>query len=93
MNMLQHRWLELLKNYDISILYQPGKANAVAAALSRKALVWQLGILEGGVETVSLGGSVTFSTANSIGYFSSSQHFSFCRGLVFIAYLGVCLPL
>ncbi|XP_070002867.1 uncharacterized protein [Nicotiana sylvestris] len=31
------RWLELLKDYDITILYHPGKANVVDDALSRKA--------------------------------------------------------
>ncbi|WMV38063.1 hypothetical protein MTR67_031448 [Solanum verrucosum] len=29
------RWLELLKDYDMSILYHPGKANVLADALSR----------------------------------------------------------
>ena len=29
--------MELLKDYDITILYHPGKANVVANALSRKA--------------------------------------------------------
>ncbi|WMV33653.1 hypothetical protein MTR67_027038 [Solanum verrucosum] len=29
------RWLELLKDYDMSILYHPGKANVVDDALSR----------------------------------------------------------
>ncbi|XP_070010593.1 uncharacterized protein [Nicotiana sylvestris] len=32
-----HRWLELLKDYDVTILYHPGKANVVADTLSRKA--------------------------------------------------------
>ena len=34
--MRQRRWLELLKDYDCSILYHPGKANVVADAMSRK---------------------------------------------------------
>ncbi|XP_070025228.1 uncharacterized protein [Nicotiana sylvestris] len=32
------RWLELLKDYDIDILYHPGKANFVADALSQKSM-------------------------------------------------------
>ncbi|KAH0776134.1 hypothetical protein KY290_007545 [Solanum tuberosum] len=35
LNLRQMRWLELLKDYDMSILYHPGKANVVADALSR----------------------------------------------------------
>ncbi|KAH0661672.1 hypothetical protein KY284_026603 [Solanum tuberosum] len=36
LNLRQRRWLELLKDYDIDILYHPGKENIVVDALSRK---------------------------------------------------------
>ncbi|GJX15778.1 putative reverse transcriptase domain-containing protein [Tanacetum coccineum] len=36
LNMRQHRWLELLRDYDCDIRYHPGKANIVADALIRK---------------------------------------------------------
>ena len=36
LNLRQHRWLELIKDYDLEIHYHPGKANLVADALSRK---------------------------------------------------------
>ncbi|GKG31191.1 putative reverse transcriptase domain-containing protein [Tanacetum coccineum] len=35
LNMRQHRWLELLSNYDCELCYHLGKANVVADALSR----------------------------------------------------------
>ena len=38
LNMRQRRWLELLNDYDYTILYHPGKANVVADALSRKSV-------------------------------------------------------
>ena len=38
LNMRQRRWLELIKDYDLQILYHPGKANTVADALSRKSI-------------------------------------------------------
>ena len=34
LNILQRRLLELLKNYDMSVLYNPGKANVVMDALN-----------------------------------------------------------
>jgi hypothetical protein len=39
LNMRQRRWLELIKDYDPSLQYHPGKANMVADALSRKVYV------------------------------------------------------
>jgi hypothetical protein len=36
LNLRQHRWLELIKDYDIGINYHPGKANIIADALSHK---------------------------------------------------------
>ena len=35
LNIRQRRWLEFLKDYDMSVHYHPGKANVVADALSR----------------------------------------------------------
>ena len=34
--MRQRRWMEYLEDYDFTLHYPPGKANAVADALSRK---------------------------------------------------------
>nr|GEX80054.1 putative reverse transcriptase domain-containing protein [Tanacetum cinerariifolium] len=39
LNMRQHRWLELLADYDCKIRYHPGKANIVADALSQKMII------------------------------------------------------
>ena len=36
LNLRQRRWLELIKDYDCTIEYHPGKANVVVDALSRK---------------------------------------------------------
>ena len=36
LNMRQRRWMELLKDYDFTLEYHPGKANVVADALNRK---------------------------------------------------------
>ena len=38
LNMRQRKWLELLKDYDLTIHYHPEKANVVADALSRKSM-------------------------------------------------------
>jgi hypothetical protein len=34
LNLRQHRWLELIKDYDVGINYHPGNTNVVADALS-----------------------------------------------------------
>ena len=36
LNLRQRQWLELIKDYDCTIEYHPGKANVVVDALSRK---------------------------------------------------------
>nr|GEX37585.1 putative reverse transcriptase domain-containing protein [Tanacetum cinerariifolium] len=46
LNMRQHRWLELLSDYDCDIRYHPGKANVVADALSCKILEAQIEALK-----------------------------------------------
>ena len=39
LNLRQRRWLELLKDYDMSVLYHSSKANVVADAFSQSPLV------------------------------------------------------
>ena len=36
LNMRHHRWLELIKDYDLEVHYHPRRVNVVADALSRK---------------------------------------------------------
>jgi hypothetical protein len=36
LNLMQRRWLELIKDYDLGMNYQPGKANVVVDALIRR---------------------------------------------------------
>ncbi|GKV24943.1 hypothetical protein SLEP1_g34480 [Rubroshorea leprosula] len=67
LNMRQRRWLELLKDYNLTISYHPGKANKVADALSRKSsgtassiLATQKELLE---DLQALGTQLNFSTA------------------------------
>ena len=38
LNMRQRRWMEFLEDYEFTLHYQPGKANVVVDALSRKSL-------------------------------------------------------
>ncbi|GJZ39371.1 putative reverse transcriptase domain-containing protein [Tanacetum coccineum] len=45
--MRQHRWLELLADYDCEICYHPRKANVIADALSRKEQIKPLRISHG----------------------------------------------
>ena len=35
LNLCQRRWLEFLKDYDMSVHYHPGKANVLANTLRR----------------------------------------------------------
>jgi hypothetical protein len=42
LNLMQGRWLELIKDYDLGINYQPGKANVLADALSCRSHVSQV---------------------------------------------------
>jgi hypothetical protein len=46
LNMRQRRWLELIKDYNLSLQYHPGKANVLADALSHKVYMNCLSIEE-----------------------------------------------
>ena len=60
LNLRQHRWMELIKDYDCVIDYRPGKANVVADALSRetvqtlRALNAHLSLLDDGTVVAEL---------------------------------------
>ncbi|WMV25259.1 hypothetical protein MTR67_018644 [Solanum verrucosum] len=56
LNLRQRRWMELLKDYDVTIQYNPAKANVVANTLSQKAL----GISERGGVLASIEVRATF---------------------------------
>jgi hypothetical protein len=45
LNLRHHRWLELIKDYDLEVHYHPGKANVVADALSRKSYVNEVQVI------------------------------------------------
>ena len=47
LNLRQRRWLELLKDYDMSVMYHPGKANVVVDALSRVSMGSVSHVVEG----------------------------------------------
>ena len=44
LNMRQRRWLKLVGYYDCEFHYHPRKANKVANALSRKAMVFAISV-------------------------------------------------
>ena len=80
LNLRQRRWLELLKDYDMSVLYHPGKANVVADALSRVSMGSVSHVVEGKKELARdvhrlarLGVRLFDSAEGSIGVQSSSE--------------------
>jgi hypothetical protein len=45
LNLRQHRWLELIKDYDLEVHYHLGKANVVADTLSRKSYATEVQVM------------------------------------------------
>ncbi|KAL2226543.1 UNVERIFIED_CONTAM: Transposon Tf2-12 polyprotein, partial [Sesamum indicum] len=68
LNLRQRRWMELLKDYDCTIDYHPGKANVVADALSRKTADQLAGMICYNIEylTALRGMDVHFSIGGDI---------------------------
>ncbi|KAL2251400.1 UNVERIFIED_CONTAM: Retrovirus-related Pol polyprotein from transposon [Sesamum indicum] len=72
LNLRQRRWMELLKDYDCTIDYHPGKANIVADALSRKTVDQLAGMIYYNIEYLtalramdvhfSIGGDILLAT-------------------------------
>ncbi|KAF3644295.1 hypothetical protein FXO37_21536 [Capsicum annuum] len=82
LNLRQRRWLELLKDYDISVLYHPSNANVVEDALSRVSMGSVLHVEEGKKELAHevhylarLGVRLFDSAEGSIGVQSSSKSY------------------
>ncbi|KAL2243565.1 UNVERIFIED_CONTAM: Retrovirus-related Pol polyprotein from transposon [Sesamum indicum] len=72
LNLRQRRWMELLKDYDCTIDYHPGKANIVADAWSRKTMDQLAGMICYNIEYLtalramdvhfSIGGDILLAT-------------------------------